>query len=176
MTLVADLAVPYIRLTLDTRAPRLAVTAASRMGPPGPWLVAVTADEDLADASLVLTDSLGTEHSVGPVWASTRVLSALVPTVGLPTGPAVLTGWAEDTAGNRTAVIREVVIDRPLPWDAVLTIERAWEASMALADGYDATLTFGHGLDATEEHTPAWDADLIMERGWDARVEQTNGG
>jgi hypothetical protein len=175
MTLVADLAVPYIRLTLDTRAPTLTTTATGRVAPPDTWPVAVTASEALGEASLALADALGVEHSVGFVWASDRVLTLLVPTVGLPTGPAVLEGWVADLAGNRTTLRIPVVIDRPKPWDADLTFEHAWEATVALADGFDTTLDLGHGFAATEEHTPAWDVTLTDEHAYDATLEHGHG-
>jgi hypothetical protein len=175
VTLVAERPVPYIRLTLDTRAPTLVVTATGRVAPPDSWPVAVTASEAIGDADLALTDSLGVEHSVGYARLGDQVLSLLVPTVGLPTGPATLVGWVSDLAGNRSPISQPVVIDRPKVWDATLAFERAFDAAAALADAYDATLGLGHAYAATEEHTPAWDVTLADEHGYDATLEHTNG-
>ena len=59
MSIAADLALPYVTVTLDTAAPRLALTGPSTVQPPDDLDVVLSADKPLSWITATFTDSLG---------------------------------------------------------------------------------------------------------------------
>lgn len=88
----------HVTLTLDRRAPKLALYAPRWIDPPAPLPLKVTTDEPLAWFAAFLTDASGVRHTLGAGLGA--VIEMTVDSAGLVTGPAVFTVLAVGRAGN----------------------------------------------------------------------------
>lgn len=135
-------------LLLDTRPPRLSVTAAKAVEPPEDWAVRIEADEPIGAAYLSFIDSSGVPHAVGWEREGDRVLNVLLPTAGLSSDAGVLSGWVADTACNQAAVEVEAVVNRPEPYSVSLSFHKAYGVESSLDRAYEARISFGRVLGA----------------------------
>lgn len=143
----ADKPVAVVSLLLDTRPPKLKVSAQALVEPPDAWSVTVVADEDIGGAAFSLVDSLGTVHGVGFERIDSRTLVVVVPTTGVASDNAVLTGWVADAACNRISVGRGVHVLRERSFDVELTLARSSSVQLTLDRAFEVDLDLERSFD-----------------------------
>lgn len=117
MTPVADLALPYVVVGLDTRPPAVRLEAQGRVEPPDPLVVVARADEPVGVVRARFSDASGVSWLVGHERVDALTVRVEMPTVGVATGRGTLRLEVLDLACNATTLDWAVLIDRPRAYD-----------------------------------------------------------
>lgn len=133
-----------VLVELDTRPPILTISAPSRVFPPDYWVVSVTADEDIKNASAALVDSIGTLTRLGSQRIGDRSLDILVPTVGVSSGPASLMLSVSDAVLNFVRTQISIHIDRPRGFDVDMVVEHVYDVQVTMSSAYEVDLGLDH--------------------------------
>jgi hypothetical protein len=147
----------WVEIALDTRPPKLQVSAPHSITPPATWVVVVSADEDIGGAEFVLADSLGIQSVVGYEAVDIRTLRISVPSDAIPVGPLSLRGSVWDDVGNLVTMTAQSFIQggQTMAFLASLDIGGAFNADLVIERVYDGEL----------EITVPFDAILRISRG-----------
>ena len=171
MTLIAAPAPSWVQIDLDTTAPVLLLDAPALVEPPDDWIVLVKANEDLGPVAATFTDAYGTEVRIGVDRVGPRLLAVVLPTPGLATGPGELTVVARDRACNAATVRTTVVVQRPRPFDVVLTLGPTLETTMSGDGAFEVALSVRGALTSQPSLDHAFEVETTIEPALDAHLE-----
>lgn len=175
MTLTVVGGPSWVKIDLDTTPPVLVLDAPARVSPPDPWVVLVKANEDLGPVRALFTDSTGVVHRMGVDRVSARLLSIVLPTVGLGSGPGELRVVAADRACNPAEAYTTVVIERPRAFDVTLTFNSGMETTVTLDGAFEASLSLDTGMDAVLTQDTPYETEVDMDTGAETSLEITRG-
>lgn len=141
----------WVTVTLDTRPPKVKVTAPASVDPPEDWDILLVADEEIGGAHLVLVDSFGTQTPLGYEAVDDRTLRVLVPSEGVSGGHMTLRGSVWDVVDNAMQVEVRGFTRKPKTIEARMTIERAYAPDLNIDHRWTIDLTMGRAFDMSLE-------------------------
>lgn len=165
----------WVQIDLDTTPPVLVLDAPARVEPPDPWVVLIKANEDLGPVAAFFTDTSGTVHKIGVERITARLLSVVLPTVGLGSGPGELRVVARDRACNATEAFATVVIDRPRAFDVVLAMDTGQEVTLSVEPAFESALEMDSGYAAVLTGDTPFETEVVMDSGTETSLEITRG-
>lgn len=160
--LAADLHAAWVHLELDTRAPKVVVEAADRVEPPDALVALIRADEPLGHVTVWVRDSKGQDAPLG-YEVEGDLVRLVVPTVGLPTGEALISVVASDLVCNTAAVEHPVFIDRPRAFDVALHIVKPLAATLDLDGAYEVATDQRRALEVAATLDGAFETEIASQ-------------
>lgn len=175
MSIAADLALPYVTVTLDTTPPRLALVGPATVQPPDDLAVVLSADKPLSWITATFTDSLGRPFTVGGQRMSDRSFRIVVPSVEFTTGGGTLHVGALDDVCNAAVIDLPVLIDRPRVLDLVVESETAFEVKMSESTPFEMTTVADSALAMDLFQGGAHEVALTDESAFSVEMETDDG-
>ncbi len=134
-------AVAHVEIELDTTPPVVKVEGESVVTPPDDLVFTVTSSEDIGTVTILFTDSFGSVNEVGYEQVDARTLVVRIPTAAMTQGDGSLRVMVSDEVANVATVSRIVVVNRPRPFDVVVTLDRGFGFEVGVYHPYEVTVT-----------------------------------